>query len=129
MYLWNDEFVSPKKVPEPSGTFLVCVVCKNIPEASGRFRNLPEPSGTFLVCKNIPEASGRFRNILSGALGSCIYGMMSLFPQRRFRNLPEGSGMFIAFHTIHSNVYPKAHTAHFPHEHAFHTFHIKTYIL
>ena len=46
-----------RKVPEPSGTFLVW--CKNIPEASGRFRKLPEGSGTFLV----------------GAPGSCIYGM------------------------------------------------------
>ena len=64
----------------------------------GRFRNLPEPSGTFLV----------------GPPESCIYGMsciifiafrnITTFPQRRFRKVPEGSGMFIAFH-IHSMLF------------------------
>ena len=97
-----------RKVPEPSGTFLVCVVCKNIPEASGRFRNLPEPSGTFLVgnciygmscialyglCyendfppKKVPEPSGTFRNLLS----LCCMQEHS----RSFRKVPEPSGTF-----------------------------------
>ena len=85
-------------------------------EHSRSFRKVPEPSGTFLVCvvcKNIPEASGTFRNILSGAtwklylwneLYCALYGLsciiftafrnVTTFPQRRFRKVPEPSGRF-----------------------------------
>ena len=101
------------------------------------FPNITFPQRRF---RNLPEGSGRFRNILSGAPGSFIalYGLSCIifiafrnitFPQRRFRKVPEPSGRFwnvhcphIPFHVIllHFNVSPKnAHTAHFPHEHAF----------
>ena len=114
---------------------------QKLPEGSGTFRKVPEPSGTFLVCvvcKNIPEGSGTFRNILSGAPGSLYLwnefvlrytGCVDVSPKK----VPEPSGTFrkvleCSLHSTHSlhvillhfNVSPKnAHTAHFPHEHAF----------
>ena len=107
--------VSPKKVPEPSGTFrnLLSLCCMQ--EHSRSFRKVPEPSGTFLVgnciygmscialyglCyendvspKKVPEPSGTFRNLLS----LCCMQEHS----RSFRKVPEPSGTFLVGNCIY----------------------------
>ena len=72
----NEHSRTFRKVPEPSlgkqthhsiNTTSRCPT-KNVPEGSGRFRNLPEASGMFLHTtqnKKVPEPSGSFWNVLS----------------------------------------------------------------
>ena len=96
-----------RKVPEPSGTFLVghlevfmewvvlsCIIFiafRNVTTfPQRRFRNLPEPSGTFLV--------GHLEVFMEWVVLSCIifiaFRNVTTFPQRRFRKVPEPSGTF-----------------------------------